>query len=236
MTSVRQNLHALEAYQRFPAELSAWLQSIDRYMVELAQFIDGTMGQMTHRLDINSKLFEQHVDAIILAIAAFETWQAVIDLTVNWKQHCASCSNDNYDYFSCSLSFLCPKLPILPIPPFKIPNINIDLSHLDLGVDFVLPRINIQPIPMPLPSLPDLPYPPTVEIDLLNIDLYIPSIPVIPSPPDLPPLPSFIPRIKMSLPTLPPAPKIPVLSSKFDKILNISKTIGNLFCIMKSDI
>lgn len=107
-----------------------------------------------------------------------KSWQLLIDLSVNWKKKCATCTNDNYDYFSCSLSFLCPKLPVLPIPPFKIPNIYIDASHIDLGIDVTLPTINMVPTALPMPELPDIPPPPSITIDIPSLTL--PSIPVIP--------------------------------------------------------
>jgi len=233
MQSVRENINALEAYKRFPQQLAQRIQSIDRYMLDIANFVDDFLGQITRWLDTNSRLFEQRVDAIILLVGAIETRQAVIDLLVNWKANCSSCSNDNYDYFSCSLSFLCPKLPILPIPPFKIPNIIIDASHLDLGIDIMLPKLTFIPEPIPFPDLPDLPYPPDITINALSVDLYVPEIPIIPSPPTLPPLPTFIPRVQLELPTLPPAPAIPKISSKIQKVLKIGKVIGKLYCIMK---
>lgn len=233
MQSVRENINALEAYKRFPQQLSQRIQSIDRYMLDIANFVDDFLGQITRWLDTNSRLFEQRVDAIILLVGAIETRQAVIDLLVNRKANCSTCSNDNYDYFSCSLSFLCPKLPILPIPPFKIPNIIIDASHLDLGIDIMLPKLTFIPEPIPFPDLPDLPAPPTISINALSLDLYVPEIPIIPTPPALPPLPTFIPRVTLELPSLPPAPAIPKISSKIQKVLKIGKVIGKLYCIMK---
>ncbi len=72
---------------------------------------------------------------------------------------------DNYDYYSCTLGLLCPKLPILAIPPFKLPNIFVDLSHVRLGMDVVLPNVHFVPKSIPLPALPELPTPPTITAD-----------------------------------------------------------------------
>jgi len=160
---------------------------------------------------VNATRFSQYVDAITLLVATIKTWQAIIDFSVNRSQKCSKCSNDNYGSFSCSLSFLCPKLPIFPIPPFKIPNIYIDVSHIDLGMNIILPKINFVPVALPLPQIPDLPEPPTLEVDRnINFDfmkdITLPTIPVIPEPPTLPEPPSFIPSIKLDLPVLPPAP------------------------------
>jgi hypothetical protein len=117
-----------------------------------------------------------------------------------------------------------------------------DMSHIDLGMDIVLPKINFVPIKIPLPQLPDLPEPPAIEVDRnilygLDIDFFqgmsLPTIPVIPEPPTLPEPPSFIPSIKMDLPVLPPAPKIPKILPEINAILNVAKFIGKVFCIVK---
>lgn len=189
-------------------------------------------------MSVNATRFSQYVDAIILIIGAIKTWQAIIDFSVNRSERCSKCSNDNYGSFSCSLSFLCPKLPIFPIPAFKIPNIYMDMSHMELGMNIILPKINFVPIKVPLPQIPNLPEPPTVEVDFdmnLNFfgDLSLPTIPVIPEPPTLPEPPSFIPSIKMDLPVLPPAPKIPKILPEINAILKVADFIGKIFCIVK---
>lgn len=175
-------------------------------------------------------------------IGAIKTRQAIIDFFVNRSEKCAKCSNDNYGSFSCSLSFLCPKLPVLPIPPFKIPNIYMDLSHIDVGMNITLPKMNFVPTKISLPQLPNIPEPPTIEInrdilykleDKINLDVSLPSIPVLPSPPNLPELPSFIPSVTMDLPVLPPAPKIPQIMPEINVILKVAKFIGKIFCIVK---
>ncbi|MEI6672329.1 MAG: hypothetical protein WCL02_02985 [bacterium] len=116
-----------------------------------------------------------------------------------------------------------------------------DLSHIELGMNIVLPKINFIPIKIPLPQLPDLPEPPAVEIDrnidMTNMsqfkDMALPTIPVLPEPPTLPEPPSFIPSIKMDLPVLPPAPKIPKILPEIHAILKIADFIGKIFCIVK---
>ena len=65
-------------------------------------------------------------------IGVIETRQVLIDFSVNWKKKCAKCSVDTYDFYSCQMSILCIDLPVLPIPPFRLPNIILDFSHVDL--------------------------------------------------------------------------------------------------------
>jgi hypothetical protein len=189
-------------------------------------------------MSINATRMAGYVDAITTMIASIKSRQAIIDLSVNRSTKCSKCSNDNYGAFSCSLSFLCPKLPIFPIPPFKIPNIYMDLSHIELGMNITLPKINFVPIKIPLPQLPNIPEPPEIEADInlnidLNLNITLPTIPIIPEPPQLPEPPSFIPSIKLVYPILPPAPKIPKLIPEINAVLKVGEFIAKVFCIVK---
>ncbi len=147
------------------------------------------------------------------------------------------------------------RLPILRLPPFKIPNIYIDLSHIDVGMDINLPKFQFTPTSVPLVELPDLPQPPSIVIandlnagtlakislllDKLNsgienqIPLSLPTIPLLPSPPILPELPSFIPNINIELPVLPPAPKLPRIAPEIETIIQAVSFFSELYCIVK---
>jgi hypothetical protein len=136
---------------------------------------------------------------------------------------------------------LFPKIPILPIPPFKIPNINIDLSHLDLGISFALPRFVFQPISFPLPMLPELPNPPDFNLGAgfdfaVDFSYELPEIPILPGPPELPELPSFIPKLDFSLPKLPPAPRIPNIIPEVETVIEVAEFVAKIFCIVKNGI
>lgn len=103
---------------------------------------------------------------------------------------------------------------------------------MDLGLDIVIPNFRFAPQSIDLIQLPNLPQPPTVNINL-NIDFEIPDLPILPEPPSLPPLPSLIPRVKMSLPVLPPAPKIPEIPKEITAVLKLAETLGKIYCIVK---
>jgi len=230
--ALKQNINTLEQYRKFPIELNKWLGVSQRYLTEVADTVSTFTYSITNWLQLNARRFEQYVDAIILLISAVKTWQVIIDFSVNRKTKCGKCKVDNYDFYSCTLSLLCINLPILPIPSFRIPNINIDLSHINLGMDILLPKFNFVPVNVPLPRLPDLPSPPTAGFDA-DLNVAIPNIPVLPAPPTLPELPSFIPNIELNLPTLPPAPRIPKIAPQIQQTLKVAEFIAKVFCIVK---
>lgn len=252
--AVRQNIRILEEYKRFPLQLYEWIHITDRYLSELSSVISNTMGTLQQRLTINAARFEQYTNTIILMIWVIKTRQILIDVSVNWKSQCGTCKNDTYDSYSCSMSFLCPDIPVIRFPKFKIPNIYLDFSHIDIKMNIVLPKFNFVPVSIPLPRLPTLPSPPNIRLDtalpttttqqlgitpLKEISklaipwVSLPIIPVLPSPPRLPPLPSFIPTIKLDLPVLPPAPRIPNINVDIRSAINGIDKIGKIFCIIK---
>lgn len=258
ITSVKQNLETLELYKQFPLDLYEWIHVGDRYMAEISSVINNFWGTISLWMKTNATRYSQYVDSLILIMTTIQTYQAIIDLSVNWSDRCSSCTNDNYDQFACKLGLLCPdNLPILKIPPMKIPSIYIDLSDINLETDVKLPKFNFIPTSIPLPSLPNLPNPPSIDIssdiwwvsagvnvvkslmiklDQLDLSLNLPAIPVIPSPPDLPEIPSFIPSVKMELPVLPPAPKIPALPDEIQATIDVAETIWQILCIVKWNI
>ncbi len=259
---VRENIKVLDQYKRFPLQLYQWIHVTDRYLWEIASMVENFLGYINTWLNMNATRFEQYVDAIITISTALETWQAILDLSVDRQKKCSTCTVDSYDAYACSLGFLCGelKLPILKLPPFKIPNIYIDLSHIDLGMDILLPNFQFVPTSVPLIEIPDLPQPPNIVVDwniawwaldiskiqdiqkildqfsqlfATQIPLSVPTIPLLPSPPTLPELPSFIPNINVELPVLPPAPKLPRIAPEIETVINVVSFFSDLYCIVK---
>lgn len=181
----------------------------------------------------NARRFSQYIDALVTLIGVIQTRQALIDLSVNWSEKCGTCTNDTYDYYSCSLSFLCPQLPILAIPPFKLPNIYLDMSRVHIGMQIALPSMKFVPTRIALPKIPDLPRPPRLTLDIDLSPFVIPDLPILPMPPQLPTLPPLMPQLQMDLPVLPPAPKIPAISPSIQATISAAEFVGEIMCILK---
>lgn len=230
---VEKNLGVIKQYENMWPKLAAWAHSADQYVIEIVDFLDTFLSEITAWLQDNAQRFSKRVDTISLIIGIIETWQILIDFSVNWHSKCAECKQDNYDFYSCKLSMLCPDLPVLPIPNFHIPNIFIDFSNISLWLDVVLPDVRFVPKKLPLPTLPDLPTP---DVLSLWLNFTLPEIPVLPPPPALPALPELDLDIEMTLPTLPPAPKVPKISPAIKRVVELSDLLGTFLCLLKSDI
>ena len=104
---VRENIKVLDQYKRFPLQLYQWIHVTDRYLGEIASMVENFLGYINMWLNTNATRFEQYVDAIITISTALETWQAILDLSVDRQKKCSTCTVDSYDAYACSLGFLC---------------------------------------------------------------------------------------------------------------------------------
>lgn len=260
--TIKQNIETLSLYKTFPTQLYKRIHVGERYMSDIWSLVNGVLGTLSLWMKTNATRYSQYVDAIILLLTTIETYQAIIDISKNWSEKCGTCTNDDYDQYNCKLNVLCnfggsSAIPVIEIPPFKIPSILLDFSRLNLWIDVTLPKFNFVPISVPLPKLPNLPEPPTFDVSVdmeeslsLGIDLIgqlmeeiglslspsIPAVPIIPAPPKLPEIPSVIPTVRLELPVLPPAPKIPKLPNEIKSIINTAETISRILCIIKKPI
>ena len=259
--AVKQNMETLQQYKKFPLQLYDWIHVIDKYLWDISSLISSTFGTLSIWMETNANRFSQYVDALITLTTTLETYQMIIDLSKDWTESCSTCTNDNYDQFSCKLWWICEtlgiELPIIQIPPTKIPSIYLDFSEIHVESDITLPNLTFNPVAVPLPQLPNIPSPPDLDlslgldealafgidmiwqlndIDFGSISLNVWNIPLIPSPPTLPELPSFIPSVEMELPLLPPAPKIPELPNSIQGAIKGAKLIWKFLCIIKGKI
>ena len=257
--SVKENIETLQQYKLFPLQLYEWIHVLEKYLWDISNLVNSILWTLSMWMETNANRYSQYIDAIITLMTVLETYQLIIDFSADWTESCSTCTNDNYDQFSCKLGKICDmlhiELPIFEIPPTKIPNIYLDFSEIHIETDIKLPSFTFNPVAVPLPELPNLPEPPSIDftlnlddsvefgIDIVEqikwVDLSLLSsinlwnIPLIPSPPTLPELPSFIPSLEMELPLLPPAPKIPKLPNTIQSTIKAAKIVGKILCIIK---
>lgn len=224
--SVQKNIEMLERYRDFPLQLEKYMNALDKYLEWVSCIIDKYVDMVIGWINRNSKIFEKRVDAIVAIINAIRTWQLLIDVSLDWKMTCWKCRVDAGDLYDCTLSGLCIDLPVLPIPPFKIPDIFIDFSHINLWIDVILPKIRIYPVPIGLFTLP--------EFSVPSVNIRFPTLPTIPAPPKLPDLPCLPAIPTVELPNLPPPPKIPKLMPAIKAVLEVFKLVSYFRCIIKN--
>lgn len=171
MKTVKANIETLEQYKQFPLQLYEWIHVTDKYIWDISNLISSTLWTISMWAETNATRYSQYVDAIISIITTLETYQMIIDLSADWSKSCSTCTNDNYDQFSCKLWLICPDgiLPVLEIPSTKLPSIYVDFSEIHLETDITLPNFRFTTKAMKWPELPNLPSPPNVDLSM-NID------------------------------------------------------------------
>ena len=166
--TVKANIETLEQYKQFPLQLYEWIHVTDKYIWDISNLISSTLWTLSMWMETNATRYSQYVDAIISIITTLETYQMIIDLSADRSKSCSTCTNDNYDQFSCKLWLICPDglLPIIEIPSTKLPSIYIDFSEVHLETDITLPNFKFTTKAMKWPELPNLPSPPNIDLSM----------------------------------------------------------------------
>jgi len=124
------NLQRIQEYKALPQKLYGMKHTLDGAVEVVLCEIEKFYGQIIDWLNKNSILFDQRVKAFEISKIALDTFQILIDVTVKWKQRCGTCRVDSYDLHSFLTALLSFDIPILKIPPFRLPNFNLDFSNI----------------------------------------------------------------------------------------------------------
>ncbi|MEI6711922.1 MAG: hypothetical protein WCK88_07285 [bacterium] len=172
----------------------------------------------------NGQRFKTWVETFILITKLWDLWQVLIDIFTNYEQSCAVCHNEQWnlqEWLWIVISAVVPPIPVIKMP--RWPDIELDFSDINLGIDIAYPVFNFSFYPL---ALPDMPSPNFTGLNLGPI-------------PQLPRLPNLnldfeIPAIKLpKLPNLPPAPLIPELSQAISVVLKIFKLVTLIQCLYR---
>ncbi len=231
LSAVEKNIQVLESYKKLPRQILAWRTMISKYFTQVTCYVDtilewiiGTVAKFYSQLD-------GWVAAGLKAYEVIETWKPLFDLTIDYQASCDKCSSARFTLVELLLKLFMfvPSPPIIPFP--KLPDIYIDVSQIQLGVEVVLPDIKFRPEKIILPKLPRIYLP---DLPQLIIDYKFPDIPVLPdfslNLPNLPDLPSLTLPV---MPNLPPPPKIPDFPVSFKASISILKSVFKILCLIK---
>lgn len=230
ISTLNQNIETLEEYKEFPRKLANLLNKkevwIEQVMCNVENISEITSGWIWR----NWKIFKTWVKTFILIKSILKSWQALIDIFIDFDAECKECKNERWDLMEFQfklISMILPKFPIIKFP--KWPDIILDLHNIRMGITVEMPDFNITKRIITLPTLPKLILP-TANIDL---KLKLPDMPLLPKYelPELPDLPS-LPTI--TLPDLPPAPQLPEIFSELKWVLKILKLVTKAMCLLKS--
>ncbi len=229
VASIYRNLEIIKSYHEIPRRLSKLLNQKEIRAEQMLCNIDSLASLFWKWIGINGARFKAWVDLYILIKAVLKSWQAMVDVFINYDEECHDCKNERDDllYYQFKIiDVVIPKFPVIEFP--KWPDIILDLHNIRAGLTMVIPDINLtfRTIVLPSLTLPQFDINGRLSINIPLLPL-LEELPEIPNLPDLPTLPS------VELPNLPPPPKLPELWPKLAGILDIIKLILKAMCILK---
>ncbi|MDR0607407.1 MAG: hypothetical protein LBG52_03455 [Candidatus Peribacteria bacterium] len=88
LDQINANILTLQEYRNFPFELYERVHAIDRYMAEISAIVNNLFGYLSFWMTTNANRFSSYVDAIILIMNVFKTYQILPEFSKNRSQRC----------------------------------------------------------------------------------------------------------------------------------------------------
>jgi hypothetical protein len=207
-----------------PEQLRNLFYLKEKFLYEVLKNVHAVQQLMGGWLYENGERFKTWVETFILITKIWDLWQVLIDIFDEYEESCTVCHNEQWnlqEWLWIVISAVIPPIPVIKMP--RWPDIELDFSNIELGIDIAYPVFNFSFYPL---ELPDMPSP---SFSGLNL----PPIPQLPPLPDLH-LDFEIPTIQLpKLPNLPPAPLIPQLSQSISVVLKIFKIVTLIQCLYR---
>ncbi|QQR54753.1 S-layer homology domain-containing protein [Candidatus Peregrinibacteria bacterium] len=233
ITAVESNMAILESYKDIPEQILEIRTMQAQYAKVIVCYLDAILDYTAGYLSENLQRVEAWAQFVVDLRDVVDGWQVLIDLSADFMDSCDKCTNQRYSGLQLlfSLFVFMPEFPVVELP--KLPDIVIDVSHIQAGVDILWPDIEFVPERIDIPELPELVFP-SARFNLdteLDIDLDIPTLPEFQLNFELPQLPALtLPE----LPSLPPPPSIPELDPTLKASLEVASNVLKLVCIIRS--
>lgn len=227
------NIAVVESYGDIPLQILE-IRNIQAYYAKtIVCYLDILLSKTAGYLSENVERIEAWMQWFVDMTSIIDGWKALIDLSVDFMDSCDKCTNQRYSGLQLlfSLFVFIPEFPVLELP--KLPDIVIDVSHIQAGVDVVWPDISFQATPITLPELERLVLP-RADLNLdfdLDLGVNIPVLPEFNIDFEFPELPGLV---LPDLPSIPAPPAIPEIFPEIEVALNISSNVLKIICLIRS--
>jgi hypothetical protein len=227
---VEKNIKILEEYKKLPRKILAWRNIHIKYIYQIICYLDTIVQYVGGYIKKQELRIKAWIDLIAKIRRELLSWQAGIDLMIDYMKGCDTCKTERYGLLQLLLQIFIqiPDPPIIPFP--KWPDFYFDFSNVKVGIKLIWPDVRFKAEPIIFPTLPrfSLPDVPSLTISLDDIDIpTLPELPELPELPDLPPLP--LP----TLPDIPKPPEIPKLLPSLQVTLGLFSKIIKILCLLK---
>jgi hypothetical protein len=229
--AVEANLAVIESYGDIPRQILE-IRTLQAYYAKtIVCYLDVILSKTAGYLSENVQRIEAWMQWFVDMTTIIEGWKLLLDLSVDFMDACDKCTNQRYSGLQLlfSLFVFIPDFPVIELP--KLPDIVIDVSHIQAGVDVVWPDIDFKPATIELPELPRIVLP-RADLNLdFDLDIDIPVLPEFNLDFTLPPLPGLV---LPDLPSVPPPPSVPEIFPEIQVALNIASNILKIICLIRS--
>ena len=229
--AVEANLAVVESYGDIPRQILE-IRTLQAYYAKtIVCYLDIILSKTAGYLSENVQRIEAWMQWFVDMTTIIEGWKALIDLSVDFMDACDKCTNQRYSGLQLifSLFVFIPDFPVIELP--KLPDIVIDVSHIQAGVDVVWPDIDFKPAVFELPELPRIVLP-RADLNLdFDLDVSIPVLPEFNLDFTLPELPGLV---LPDLPSIPPPPSVPEIFPEIQVALNIASNVLKIICLIRS--
>jgi hypothetical protein len=217
---IERNIVALESYYEAVVSLKEIPGKIRKEIETALENSDMISDYFSNWYKANEKAVEEWLKFRVTFKNILKTWESIPQIFQEFSINCPSCSVDRGTMHEWLLRILLSGVEFPIFEPPKLPNVNLDFSKLNIGMDIAIPEIVFKPVKLDIFSLPDI------------------SLPTLPPIPQLPIMPQIsfdftLPTISLPpLPTIPLPPNIPDILSPIEAILQIPKSFLNLTCLL----
>lgn len=233
IASMENNLAVLESYSHIPEELLK-LRDLQAYYAKIIIcYLDAIFNYSVGYIGANVERINAWGKWVVSLKNIVKSWQALIEVSAEFMDSCDKCTNQRFSVFQviANLFAFLPDIPVVEMPNW--PNITLDVSAIQAGVEIEWPDIKVVPQSINIPKFPRV-YLPRVTFEL-GADLHLPDLPVLPEfkldfqIPELPGL--TLP----DLPDLPPPPALPEIDPSLKASLEIVSNVLKIICIVRSN-
>ncbi len=231
--SMEANIQVIDEYLELPKEIVKFRQAQIILIKQIICYLDAIISYTGGYLKVQIERIEAWKQFIKDIKEAFETWKLLFQLSIDYQDSCDQCTTQRGSLIELlmKLFVFIPEIPVIDLP--KWPDIVIDVSQIQAGIEISWPDVQFQSDPLILPDIPPLELPEILIGISGEIDLGLPTLPVLPSPPQLPELPELPGLVLVELPDIPPPPEVPELDMSIQIGLKIIGNVIKIICLVR---
>ena len=210
------NLEALKDYRDLPKNIFALENFVADYAEQVIGYADVILDRSAGFLVDNTQSLVEWQNFLYKIQNLISEFSILIDFLVNFISSCDNCrtnrTNADLQFLLSTFLQFPTEIPIFVFP--KLPDITLDVSKIEAGIDITLPAFEFVPERISLPDLNnfliDLPDNPPVGLNINFAEFGLSPVVALPPAPDLEKIiVDFPPLPELQVPELPVIPRPP---------------------------